>query len=860
MIIEWYRELFLFLWNYLGFFGAIVGISIIVSLACFPIYNVVGRIVGMENDLQSALLPAIAKIRESYKDAAERQSAVERLYSRFGYHPIMGVRKVLPLFVSIPFLMLTYYMLAGTVELEGVEWLCFNDLSKPDRMLFGINALPFVMTGINLLTVYATPCFNKKDEVQAWVIAIFFLIILYSANTALMIYWTLNQFFNFLRSLYINNWSGAKLLFSRVISLKHAPKKINSWLTPKVLAYVSFVFLLITLYMYVMIVKAVWFFNCFASKWLICPMMCLLICSTYLMQCRAKVGLRKLGLLVTVLAVIYFVVHCAAIGSILFTYKVLQVVTANVEFLPIFYVLLLIWFVCFVLPMIGQKALVELREAIKVNWHWLTLIPILAIHYSFASENFKLPLDSICMLTFYMLLPALVLSMFCALAFYRFADAKKIFALALGACVGAYLVPMISQETGKLTGYESNLVIRLCFMAVIALAVLHVKQRKFAISFLAILLVAVSFNAWQLKREYNERNGADVVVAKDEVREQFDKLKCIHHNSIYLLVYDSYAHNTILDGLGIKHMDINRVLGERGFTSYDAYSVGSDTVLSMGSSFEIGGVASTSKRATMSGDNVFNDFLQRAGYKTSYILGSYDIPGHGERMPGDFYFPSPKEITRPEKVIFSCITRGYLSQAANTFDSYTEEEWLEARNRQILQSGAEKSFVYAHGGWPGHAIANPMYRKSEAEELSDYEKRLETTDKKICEDVDFVLSKGGDPIIIVASDHGGCLTLTDKPGTYDAFNLLDRCGIQLHIRWPKDYKKCLDVNLLGNAFLEVMIYLTGDRSLAKYASDGSSLYVQMPFRAPPGAIKGAIIQSGIDKGKNLFEAARDRVQ
>lgn len=218
-VLGLYRSLFLVLWDTLGFFGAIVGISVIVSIVCFPLYNIVGRYVAIENLYQSVINPKIVTIKGSGLSAADTQAAIERLYSRYNYNPVFAIRKVLPLFISVPFLMLTYYMLAGTPELEGVKWLCFGDLSKPDGMLFGLNLLPFVMTGVNLLTVYATPSFNKKDEIQAWVIALFFLVLLYSANTALMIYWTLNQIFNFIRSLYLDRWSGAKILWRNVRGL-----------------------------------------------------------------------------------------------------------------------------------------------------------------------------------------------------------------------------------------------------------------------------------------------------------------------------------------------------------------------------------------------------------------------------------------------------------------------------------------------------------------------------------------------------------------------------------------------------------------------------------------------------------------
>ena len=54
--------------------------------------------------------------------------------------------------------------------------------------------------------------------------------------------------------------------------------------------------------------------------------------------------------------------------------------------------------------------------------------------------------------------------------------------------------------------------------------------------------------------------------------------------------------------------------------------------------------------------------------------------------------------------------------------------------------------------------------------------------------------------------------------------------------------------------------MSGDTSIAKFESQGESLRVMAPLRAPAGTVKNGIIQSGVDKGKNLFEAARERAK
>ncbi len=161
------------------------------------------------------------------------------------------------------------------------------------------------------------------------------------------------------------------------------------------------------------------------------------------------------------------------------------------------------------------------------------------------------------------------------------------------------------------------------------------------------------------------------------------------------------------------------------------------------------------------------------------------------------------------------------------------------------------SFVYAHSEMPGHLVASEMYRKSEREEIRAYAERLAKADEEMETDVSRILERDKNAIVLVASDHGALLKWCRR-GDYGVMELLDRCGIQLYIRWPDDYKPTLKLNCLTNVFLEVMIYLTGDASLARFESEGVSLPVQHPLKAPAGAIRNGVVCQGKDRGKKLF--------
>ncbi len=101
---------------------------------------------------------------------------------------------------------MAYAFLSKYQGFEGVSFLFLSDLASPDKLLsfsfISINILPFVMTGINLLSgyVYARDM-TLSEKVTIIIVALFFLIILYSAPSALLVYWTFNNIYSLIKNL-----------------------------------------------------------------------------------------------------------------------------------------------------------------------------------------------------------------------------------------------------------------------------------------------------------------------------------------------------------------------------------------------------------------------------------------------------------------------------------------------------------------------------------------------------------------------------------------------------------------------------------------------------------------------------------
>lgn len=194
--------------NAYGFTGSwgvsVLLLSAAVNIALIPFYHLAESWQEAEREAQKRMGPKLAEIRAAFK-GREREMYIRALHRLHGYSPIFALRTSCGLLIQIPFFFAAYHLLHAAPQLAGSSWLFIHDLSKPDGLLsFGdlrINLLPFVMTGANLLSaaVY-TSRLSRKDSVQLYVLAAVFLVLLYPASSALLLYWTSNNAISLLKN------------------------------------------------------------------------------------------------------------------------------------------------------------------------------------------------------------------------------------------------------------------------------------------------------------------------------------------------------------------------------------------------------------------------------------------------------------------------------------------------------------------------------------------------------------------------------------------------------------------------------------------------------------------------------------
>lgn len=187
-----YKFLYLATYDITGNYGiALILLSLFIYIVLFPFNQKAQQIQNEEREVQSIIAPQIAEIKKQ-SHGKEQYEKIQRLYHRYAYHPIYAIRSAAGIVFQIPFFVAARSMLYELPDIKGVQWGIIQNLGEPDRLLGGINLLPFVMTFVTILYAFVMPKLTKKEITQTIIIGFIFLVILYPAPSALLIFWTWN--------------------------------------------------------------------------------------------------------------------------------------------------------------------------------------------------------------------------------------------------------------------------------------------------------------------------------------------------------------------------------------------------------------------------------------------------------------------------------------------------------------------------------------------------------------------------------------------------------------------------------------------------------------------------------------------
>lgn len=185
-----------------GNYGAsLLLVSFFITAVTAPLYLLADKWKNDEKGVQRRMAADIGSIKKHYS-GRKRFYLTQTAYRIHQYHSWYAFRTSLGILIQIPFFFAAYDVLSQYKGYVGVSWLFLHDLAKPDGLLMGVNVLPFVMTLINVLcAVYYSRTWSVRANGQLLVMAGVFLVLLYNSPSALLVYWTMNNVFSFIKAI-----------------------------------------------------------------------------------------------------------------------------------------------------------------------------------------------------------------------------------------------------------------------------------------------------------------------------------------------------------------------------------------------------------------------------------------------------------------------------------------------------------------------------------------------------------------------------------------------------------------------------------------------------------------------------------
>ncbi|MDE0799665.1 MAG: YidC/Oxa1 family membrane protein insertase [Rhodospirillaceae bacterium] len=126
--------------------------------------------------------------------------ATEKVYGKYGYHPIQSIGQGASFFVMLPILVSAIFLLSDSTLLGGEKFLFISDLSAPDGLLYSVNILPIIMTGITIIDARLRFGEDAGARYKFYGIAIVLLVLVYDMPSGLVLYWTGSNILSFVQS------------------------------------------------------------------------------------------------------------------------------------------------------------------------------------------------------------------------------------------------------------------------------------------------------------------------------------------------------------------------------------------------------------------------------------------------------------------------------------------------------------------------------------------------------------------------------------------------------------------------------------------------------------------------------------
>ncbi|MBD5551881.1 MAG: hypothetical protein HDQ96_12025 [Lachnospiraceae bacterium] len=195
---------------------SIIALSLFMNFLVLPLYMCADAIQEEEHAIEKKLQRGVDHIKRTFS-GDERMMMLQTYYRQNNYKPVYVLRSAVSLFLQIPFFIAAYRFLSGLQLLNGVSFGPIADLGRADGIVrFGgaaVNVLPIIMTAVNLVScIIFTKGSPLKAKIQLYAMALFFLVFLYASPAGLVFYWTLNNVFSLVKTIFYKLKNPQKVL------------------------------------------------------------------------------------------------------------------------------------------------------------------------------------------------------------------------------------------------------------------------------------------------------------------------------------------------------------------------------------------------------------------------------------------------------------------------------------------------------------------------------------------------------------------------------------------------------------------------------------------------------------------------
>lgn len=195
---------------------SIIFLSLIMNILVLPLYKRADAMQEEARDTDAKLHDGVTHIKKVFS-GDEKMMILQTYYRQNNYKPTSALNGSVSLLLEIPFFMAAYQFLSNLDLLNGATLGPIADLGAPDGLLvvggITINLLPVIMTLVNVIScALYLKGFPLKTKIQLYGMALFFLVFLYTSPAGLVFYWTLNNVFSLVKTIFYKLKNPGKVL------------------------------------------------------------------------------------------------------------------------------------------------------------------------------------------------------------------------------------------------------------------------------------------------------------------------------------------------------------------------------------------------------------------------------------------------------------------------------------------------------------------------------------------------------------------------------------------------------------------------------------------------------------------------